>query len=176
MRLFIAIEIPDDIKNELTGLQNNDNKIRWVPKEQMHLTLKFVGQLDQNQAEMLKSELRSIRFNPFELKLEGVGFFPEKGAPRVYWTGVSRNDSLFELQEMVEVAAVSAGAEKEKHSYKPHVTLGRVKNDKIEKSELKSAGADYESRIFRVQNFTLFESRLSPKGAIHNVVAEYPLN
>lgn len=174
MRLFIAIELPDDIKNDLTGLHNNDN-IRWVPKDQVHLTLKFVGQLDRSRTEMLKSELKSICFNPFELKLKGVGFFPEKGVPRVYWAGISHNDSLIELQKKVEEAAVSTGAEKDKYSYKPHITLGRIKNDKINKDELKSAGADFESRIFTVQNFALFESRLTPKGAIHKIVAEYPL-
>jgi RNA 2',3'-cyclic 3'-phosphodiesterase len=175
MRLFIAIEIPDDIKNDLTALLTSYNNIRQVSKGQIHLTLKFVGKLDHNQTEMLKSELESICFKPFELKLEGAGFFPGNGVPRVYWIGVSRNDSLFELQEMIEVAAVRVGAEKEKYSYKPHVTLGRFKNDKINKDELKSTGADYESRIFTVQYFALFESRLTPEGAIHKIVSEYSL-
>lgn len=174
MRLFIAIPIPADIKVKLAGLHKPVENIRWVPQNQMHLTLKFAGRFDHKQTGLLKSELETIPFNPFELKLEGVGFFPDKGMPRVYWAGVTHNGSLAELQKMVEDAAVKAGAGKDRFRYNPHITLGRVKSGKLNKEELKKSAGDFHSRVFTVQKFILFESQLKPEGAIHKVVAEYP--
>ena len=173
MRLFIAIPIPEDVSEQLVNLQQPVEGVRWVPVDQRHLTLKFVGQLDDQQRKLLIKNLKGVRFDPFDICIKGLGFFPEKGTPRVFWAGVSQDDSLIELQKRVEKVAIEAGAEKDRFSYKPHVTLARIKNKSVGKDDLRPPGTDFVSRIFTVDRFNLFKSLLRPDGAVHEVVKRY---
>jgi len=173
LRLFIAIPIPEDVREKLINLQQPVEGVRWVPVEQLHLTLKFVGQLDDQQKKSLIKNLRGVRFEPFEIGIKDVEFFPEEGTPKVFWAGVTHDGSLIELQKRVENVAIEAGTEKDRFSYKPHVTLARIKKKSVERDDLRPPGMNFVSRLFKVDRFLLFKSLLMPGGAVHEVVKCY---
>lgn len=176
MRLFIAIPIPEDIKKQLIGLQRPLDGVHWVPEEQLHLTLKFVGNPGEASALQLKKSLGEIRFEPFDIFLESTGFFPERGKPRVYWAGVSQQDKLLDLQRKTDKIAIKAGSEKGRFNYIPHVTLARIRGGQVKRDQIKSPDSDFQSRIFIVDRFILFQSLLRPEGAVHKVVTVYQNN
>lgn len=150
--------------------------VRWVPEEQLHLTLKFVGDLVETSVLQLKKNLGEIRFEPFGIFLESTGFFPERGSPRVYWAGVSPRKELFELQKKADEMAVQAGGEKGRYSYKPHITLARIRGGPVKRDQIKTPDSDFQSRNFIVDRFILFQSLLRPEGAVHKVVTVYQNN
>lgn len=173
MRFFIAIPIPGDIKKQLTGLQSPVKGVRWVPEEQLHLTLKFAGDLGETSVLQLRQALGEIQFDSFEIAVESMGFFLKKGIPRVFWAGVTHQTDLFDLQRNVDEVAVKAGADKNHYSYKPHITLARIKNRSVNKDQLKPPAVEVQSRNFIVDRFILFKSLLRPAGAVHKEVAVY---
>jgi RNA 2',3'-cyclic 3'-phosphodiesterase len=171
MRHFVAIPLSEDIKQVLSNYQTRNGAIKWVSPEQMHLTLKFLGEIDNIQRKQFIKLLHEIQYQPFELSLEGFGFFPDRGAPRVFWAGIqSDGDALYELQEQVEAAALKIGIEKDKFKYKPHVTLGRINDSSIRKAELMNHEMELSTRKFRVDQFRLFQSILQPEGSNHKVI------
>lgn len=173
MRFFIAIPIPEDIKKQLIGIQRPVKGVRWVPEEQLHLTLKFVGNLGEVSALQLKKVLCEIRFAPFDIAVESTGFFPERGSPRVFWAGVTHRDGLFNLQGTVNEIALKIGAEKDPFKYKPHITLARIKKKSVNRDQLKPSDTDFQSRLFTVDRFILFQSLLRPEGVEHTEIAVY---
>jgi RNA 2',3'-cyclic 3'-phosphodiesterase len=174
MRLFVAIPLPEDIKLLLSDLQHKDDRVRWVSQEQMHLTLKFLGQMNGFQRKQISGLLDQIKFKQFKISIDGLGFFPERGLPRVFWAGIqSDTDALFRLQADVEAAAMKAGADKDKNRFKPHVTLARLNDRSIKKSELINSDLKLSSRKFKVDHFNLYQSILQPEGAIHTVIKSF---
>jgi len=173
MRLFIAIPIPDDIKKKLIGLQRPVKGVRWVPEEQLHLTLKFVGILEDARARQLNRALEKIRFDPFDIAISSTGFFPENGSPRVFWAGITHREELFNLQRDVDEIASKSGIENDRFTYLPHVTLARIKKRTVNRDQICPPGEDLCSRKFIADRFILYQSLLSPEGAVHKKVAVY---
>ncbi len=170
MRAFIAIELPDDVKKAITDLQeqigNSDFKINWVKPEHQHLTLKFLGEVSERQAEEIKNRLEEVKVKSFTAAIKNIGFFPNDNYIRVVWVYV--NGKVLELQQAIDIKLADM-FEKEK-DYKPHVTLGRVKfvKDRVklkEKLKLKF------EKSFAVEGFALFKSTLTSKGPIHERLA-----
>ncbi len=176
IRLFVAIELPEEVKARLGALSVGVSGARWVRLENLHLTLRFIGDVDEGRLQDIDEALGLVRAPGFEAALEGVGCFPPRGAPKVIWVGVEKNGALVRLRDKVESALVRTGLAPEGRKYAPHVTLARPHHARMGRiQEFMSGNLSFTAGPFPVRNFTLFSSFLSRNGAIHRVEAEYPL-
>ncbi len=176
MRLFIAIGLPEDLRARLAALGNGLPGARWVGEENLHLSLRFLGELDGGEAADVDASLTAVRLPAFELGLEGISHFGEGRNLRALWAGVRPSPALMRLQAKIEQAVIRAGQPPEKRKFKPHVTLARFKSNPG--SKLRSYLAEhalFRSEPFRVECFTLYSSFLSASGAIYRAEADYPL-
>ena len=178
MRLFIALALPQEVRDDLERLATGLSGVRWVPSDNYHLTLRFLGEVERPDARDIDDALAALRMPRFELSLAGIGSFGEGRRLRSLWVGVDRHPALTRLQAGVERAVVRAGRPRETRRFKPHVTLARCKNaaprpDKLQKFLVERAL--YRSRPFTVAGFTLFSSFLSSSGAIYTPEVEYSL-
>lgn len=177
MRLFAALDLPAAILEDLEMMCQGVPGVRWVPPESMHITLRFIGEVTGHVREDIFDALGTVRAQPFELTLKGVGHFESGRRPRVLWVGVQRNPGLLHLQHRVEAAIQRAGLEPEGRKFRPHVTLARIKEDPGPRLPIFLADHNlYESRPFPVDSFTLFSSFLSKNGAIHRPEADFPFD
>jgi 2'-5' RNA ligase len=130
MRIFIALDIPADVRAHLTSYMERARALatdaRWARIEGLHVTLKFVGHVDDAVVERIKAALASIKAAPFEVKFAGVGFFPNPNAARVFWAGVDGGDHLARLASSIDAALEKLGFQRETKPYHPHLTLART--------------------------------------------------
>ena len=187
MRLFIGIALSNEVKQQLNlvsrriseSLDNSDLNIRWVAESQLHITLKFLGEVaDKLLCQVQTSLCAAVSSYPYyELKIGGVGCFPPRGEPRVIWAGIPRGQEITcELNKSIEKNLSAIGFAQEERAYLPHVTLGRVKKD-ASRGRLRLAAAEqfFAELSQQVTKVTLFSSQLSSSGAIYSVVYEAPL-
>lgn len=168
-RLFIAIDIPDALARTLGDLDPNLRGVRWLPPEQVHLTLSFLGDVPEDSEVRLRENLNAIRFSAFFLPLTGIGAFPGKGRPNVIWIGVGQgHPHLFQLHKLVQDAALAAGLEPDLRPWHPHITLARCRDVSRESiSRFVKANIDLDMGMFRVESFVLYSSELKPEGSTH---------
>lgn len=173
IRAFVAIELPLELVRELKEIQHSLDKgwegIKWVKPEKIHLTLKFLGYIENERVEEIASILRRAAggIKPFTLSVGGIGWFPEEKNPRVLWVGLSGDGELKRLQKNMEGLLAAIGFEKEDRPFEPHLTLCRVKSRKAGKSLVEMV-KNLKPNIgfdFRVDSFVLFSSVLRPTGA-----------
>ncbi|HEY4676474.1 MAG TPA: RNA 2',3'-cyclic phosphodiesterase [Candidatus Angelobacter sp.] len=130
MRLFIALDIPADVRAALTGCMERARALapdaRWARVEGLHVTLKFIGHVDDAIVEQIKVALGSVKTVPFEVKFAGVGFFPNPHAARVFWAGVDGSNHLPHLASSIDAALEKLGFQRETKPYHPHLTLART--------------------------------------------------
>lgn len=175
-RLFIAIDLPEAAKHAVYSLKSDLNGARWVPQEQLHLTLRFIGDTDEAQLERLRKELTTVRCSSFALELRSVGHFPPRGMPRVLWVGVGKSLELSALQAAVELACLSAGIAPDERRFSPHLTIARLKETPLDGvRQFETGHAGFRGDQFQVSDFHLYESSLSQHGAVHRSVGRYPL-
>jgi len=184
MRSFVAIDCDENLKGNISSLlselDNSTGNVRWIKKQGMHVTLKFLGEIEDSQLEAIGQEIKSSlrAFRPFDLKLRGTGSFPPSSRfPRVLWVGVEENEVLLSLQREIERSLVKLGFPKEKRGYRPHLTLGRVKRyDGLEPvlDVISQKNEEFFGQM-RVERVTLFKSTLKPAGAEYAVLSEYSL-
>lgn len=184
MRLFVGIGLPPEVRDAVgdvvDGLRGSHAPVSWVPREKMHITLKFLGELPSSLLPALTGALTFVAaaFPPFSLVAEGGGAFPGARNPRVFWAGFREPLELAgELQQNMENALSGAGFPREDRPFHPHITVGRARG------ALPPAWGERFVRTFSGRGFgvvpvnsvRLFESRLSPAGASYTVVREFPL-
>ena len=175
MRLFVALSIPDPVAKSLLLLQGGVPGARWQAREQLHLTLRFVGEVDGRDARALDDALAGIDAPAFELQMHGVGQFGNK-QPHSLWAAARRNDLLDHLQRKVDTAIRRVGQPQDAHKFTPHVTLARLRHPELEKvREWLTAHALYTSEEFTVGTFCLYSSKLTSDGSIYRIEQEYPL-
>ena len=175
-RLFVAIEVPDAVRRMLGAMCYGVPGARWVAEENLHLTLRFIGEVDNLQLDDIGHALARVRGPEFEMTLDSVGQFESRRQPRVLWVGVAPNEPLVRLHDAVESALVRVGLEPEGRKFSPHITLARLKA--APRRKMASFVADhalFRAGPFPVTSFTLFSSFLARNGAIHRVENEYPL-
>lgn len=180
MRAFVAIDPAPEIRDRLRVLIGDLEKIRadvrWSGPGGMHLTLKFLGPIDEAQAARAGQVLAAVssRYRPFPLRFQGTGAFPDERGPRVLWAGCSAGPGLAALQQEIDRALEAEGFEREARAFTPHLTLGRVKGPaRIDR--VLAEMARHREEIFgsmTVDKIILFESRLLPRGAEYRVVSE----
>lgn len=184
MRCFVAVKISDAVRKKAAevqeALRRADADVKWVDPESLHLTLKFLGWIDEAAVETLKGLLSgdAARRPELELVYAGVGTFPERGAPRVVWIGCGGDVAgLGDLASAVERAAGQVGVPPEDRPFAPHLTIGRVKSTRNVK-RLSPAIEPYRTSEFgkdAVTEIVLFESTLRPQGPIYTPLASFPL-
>ena len=176
-RLFVALSLPEDARRRLEMLRGGLPGARWQSAEQMHLTLRFIGEVDGAAFAEIMDALADIETDAFSLTLEGVGHFPPRGRARIVWAGVVPNPALTRLRERTEAAITGLGFEPDGRNYAPHVTLARfasrVPAHRLQ--EFVSYHGPFSSGPFDVRSFELYSSHLGAGGAHYAVEASYPL-
>ena len=173
-RLFVAIRPPQAILDLLLDTMEGAPELRWQDAEQLHLTLRFIGEVERPVAEDIAAALAQVRFQPFELRIAGVGRFDHQRRGTL-WAGVSPHAPVGALAAKVERACVEVGLPPERRAFHPHITLARRGRDAGAAPEAFVARhAGLSSASFRVDRFILFESHLGRDGALHEAVAAYP--
>jgi 2'-5' RNA ligase len=176
IRLFIGLDFPQNARDRLALLCSGLQGARWTPPENLHLTLRFIGEIDEPEAEILHSELGRVSAPGFTLTLSGLDIFASGKKPRSLWTGALADPALTLLQGRVESACGRAGLAGDPRKFKPHVTLARLKDT----PQAKLASYLAERGLFRlgpiaIKDFVLFESKLSSQGSSYTALARYPL-
>jgi 2'-5' RNA ligase len=175
MRLFVALALPDGVAQSLMLIQGGVPGARWQAREQLHLTLRFIGEVDGRDAAMLDDALAAIRAPAFDLQLHAVGQFGNK-QPHALWAGARRNELLEHLQRKVDTAIRRVGQPQDQHKFMPHVTLARLRHSEPGKVlEWLTHHALYTSAEFPVRAFSLYSSKLTSDGSIYRIEQEYPL-
>lgn len=174
MRLFIAIDF-NELKDYLTNLQSNLDKSLANLKEALtfHLTLKFLGEVSDDKAKLIKEKLKEVKFTPFKLTLNKIGVFPSENYIRVIWISVKPTEEVTKLQENIENALKEFNFKKD-FKFQPHITLARVKFVKEkEKFSKNLKNIKVEEKTIEVNDFKLIKSTLTPKGPIYEDLAVY---
>jgi 2'-5' RNA ligase len=174
-RLFAAIRPPEAIRDLLVDAMDEDPELRWVGDEQLHLTLRFIGQVERPAANDLAVSLGTLRFEPFEIRLSGVGRFDHRNGGAL-WAGVEPKQPVSALAAKIERICQHTGLEAERRAFHPHITLARWKGRSSQAADLfMQRHGGLSSAPFPVDRFTLFESHLSRHGPHYEVVADYAL-
>ena len=180
IRSFIAIELPQNVKNGLAKLINDLEKIRhpfvkWVNPEGVHLTLKFLGNIPFKQVTEISKAIEEAaqEISPFHLEISGLGAFPNLKQPRVLWVGIKGEiDNLLKLQQNIDSALASLSFAEEKRPFTPHLTLARLR-ERASSAERKGFGdlvlsTSFENSYpFEIETISLMRSQLRPEGAIY---------
>ena len=170
IRLFVAIDLPETIRPFVAGMGRSIPGSRPVPEEQLHITLKFIGDTNENQLPEIRESLRSVRFRPLRFQLKDLGHFPPRGKPTVIWAGIKPAKPLISLRNTIERNLEEIGIEREKRKFSPHLTLCRLRNSPIKRvTGFLMDNSGLETPEFEVNSFTLYSSILTPKGAIHTI-------
>ena len=175
-RLFVAIDLTDEVKRAVTGVQSELRGARWVGAEQLHLTLRFIGDADDLLLKGIAEGLAGIACNSFPLSLKGIGSFPPRGAPRVLWVGLEAGAQLLTLQHEVEQACRAVGILPDERPFSPHITIARLKETTpAQVAAYTAQHGSFAVEPFKVTEFHLYESVLGREGAVHTRLRSYPL-
>ena len=176
-RLFAAIDIPERIRDDIAATYVALPGARWTHEEQIHLTLRFIGEVAGDTAERIKSVLRSVTGPSFSLQMKGVGFFPPRKDPRILWVGIAENEELMRLQARIERALASIGIEPDDRKFHAHITVARLNGTPAKKvAEYVTHNSLFTTEQFAVSSFHLYSSILRREGAHHIKEVTYNLN
>lgn len=177
MRLFVGIDLPWSLRERLTIMQGGVPGARWVPTENFHLTLRFIGEVAKHEAEEIDLALSNLHGRGFTLTLAGVGTFAKGGRETTLWAGVERNPALEHLQTKVETAMKRAGLAPERRRFTPHVALARLDGSVVphKLAAFVQARNLFRAQPFEVEHLTLFSSRLGKEASAYTAEVEYPL-
>ena len=176
IRLFVAVDIPENIQKEVQGMGRAIPNARPVPADQLHLTLKFIGEVDGSSFLDIRESLNEAVIPEFSLALKGVGTFPPRGIPRILFAGVAPTAEITTLRNTIEKTLAAIGIPREKRKYTPHLTLARLHNCPLRHLQNYLAGnAFLQTPDFTVDAFHLYSSQLTAKGALHTLESSYPL-
>jgi RNA 2',3'-cyclic 3'-phosphodiesterase len=173
-RLFIGIRPPEEIRDLLVDAMEGIEGARWVEEENLHLTLRFVGEVERPAANELALQVARVSGEAFSLRIEGVGHFTRKGQTTALWARVPDSAPLEALRQKVERACEAAGLGRETRRFTPHVTLARL-NRSVGPIQTWLASFGDMRAGWTVAEFILFESYLGHTGVHYEVVAQYPL-
>lgn len=189
LRAFIAIDLPQPIQEAIEKQTSRlrqaagDGLVRWIPPQNIHLTLKFLGNIAASHMDFLKQLLHQTAdsHQPFDVQIGGIGSFPNSKLPRVLWAGVHAPADLASLQKTIETGAARLGYEKEARPFSPHLTLGRVRQGIDPRDLQKISSALNGIQIgnigsARVDAVHLYKSELRPEGSVYTKLFSAPLS
>ncbi|MDH4158526.1 MAG: RNA 2',3'-cyclic phosphodiesterase [candidate division Zixibacteria bacterium] len=180
MRLFIALPLPREAEEELGRiiflLKQKGGSVKWVTPKNIHLTMKFLGDTEENLVDSINEQIDAIArdFTPVETAITRLGAFPNLSRPRVIWAGLDKNiEVLAEISGKVEAAVESLGFEREERSFKAHLTLGRVRQPAgLGNLTNYIKSLDVPEMSFRMDQLVLFRSTLTPRGPVYDRLHE----
>jgi len=181
IRTFIAVELPQEIQDGLQKLQSDLRismpDVRWTKHSNIHLTLKFLGDVQVSRIDSISRILGDVadQFSPFTMGLAGIGAFPNSRKPRIVWAGIEKGaDRLVEMAKMIESSMQKVGFKREKHPFRPHLTIGRIRqlrNPEIMRETLDRSLVG-ELGEFAVDRISFIKSQLDPAGSIYTTIFE----
>ncbi len=174
-RLFVAIRPPAPIRQLLLAAMGGISGARWQSDDQLHLTLRFIGEVDRHLAGDIHAALGGVHHLPFELSLNGLGCFDRRGFPDAVWAGVTPHDQVRALHKKVDAALLRVGVAPDERAFLPHITIARMNRSAGPIGNLLEEAGGLSSAPFPVDSFALFESDLTNEAAVYSVVARYPL-
>ncbi len=183
IRLFLAISLAETYQHEIRKLINAfesySNQVKWVDDSHVHLTIHFFGSIESGRLESIKILFRNLalRFGPFDLYLKNLGAFPNLSRPRVIWVGLDGDlRELQDLKEACDLELVRIGYPIEEREFKPHLTLGRIREGQKINLNIPGHLQNYFSeQKHHVKEIILFKSELSPKGPVYTALEKFPL-
>ncbi len=178
IRLFAGIELPENIKEQLYALRGGVPNARWTEKDNLHITLRFIGNIDEHEANYLHDGFSQIQAPAFDLSMAQVGFFASGAQMRHLWAGVSNYNALDFLHDKIESVISRHGLGADKHKFHAHVTLAKLRGTTAEDvQKFLSYHSLFRSDNFYVDHFTLFSSHPhhDGNGSYYRVEAQYPL-
>jgi RNA 2',3'-cyclic 3'-phosphodiesterase len=174
-RLFVALRPPAPIRAQLISMMGGVAGARWQDDDQLHLTLRFIGEVDGNRAEDMALALGNIHHSAVEIALNGLGTFDRKGMIDALWAGVTPHDRLASLHRKIDQALVRCGLPPDGRAYLPHITLARLNRSSGPVDHFLAQHAGLSSEAFRMDWFALYESSIGHGGARYDLIARYPL-
>lgn len=174
-RLFVAIRPPRPVRDQLLGLMAGVRGARWQSDDQLHLTLRFIGEVDRHRAEDVAAALGTIHQPRFEIALSGIGSFERRGKIADLWAGLAPHEPLKALHKKIDQALARVGIEPDQRAYLPHITIARLNRSGGPVDALLAASGGITSAPFGVEDFGLYESELTPAGSLYSLVERYPL-
>ena len=174
-RLFVAIRPPAAIRAILLGAMGGISGARWQSEDQLHLTLRFIGEVDRHLAGDIHAALGAVHQPPFEIALSGIGAFDRRGWPDAVWAGVAPHDPLKALHKKVDSTLTRVGVAPDQRAFLPHITLARLKRSSGPVGNLLEQSGGLSSPPFTVDHLGLFESVLTPDGAVYSLLERYSL-
>ncbi len=176
IRIFFAVPIPEKIKATLARfqdeMQNISGRVKWVRPEGMHLTLKFIGEVEQDRAEQLWTALDDLDFPaPFEVTLDKPGVFPNPRRPRILWIGLEHTEELVTVASQIDERLQQEGAEPESRKFHPHLTLGRVRGKGLPRPVIEDfLNLAVPPQPMRMESVVCYKSDLQPSGAVYTAL------
>jgi RNA 2',3'-cyclic 3'-phosphodiesterase len=189
LRTFIAADLPQEILQKIEKITNYfktqtpERAVKWVEAEKIHLTIKFIGELQKNKLPAVKSSIQDALqgFSPFKVSVEGLGMFPNASRPRVIWIGIQGGEPLVELHNAIEESLINIGVKPERRGFHPHLTLGRIRRQ-VSQDEAAAIGQTLsEFHVASlgsapVNEIVLYESNLTRHGPIYSPIFAFPLH
>jgi 2'-5' RNA ligase len=175
-RLFVAIRPPEPVRRLLLATMGGVSGARWQSDDQLHLTLRFIGEVDRHIGQDILAALGAIHHPRFEIALNGIDAFERRGEPVTLWAGVAPHEPLKALHNKIDQACLRVGVEPDRRTYLPHITLARLGRGARRVAGLLENSGGLSSEPFTVESFCLFESQLTPDGPIYSVVERYSLD
>ena len=178
MRLFVAINLPSNVKDYLYDLckkiNSNNIKVNWTHKKNLHLTMKFIGEVGDSKLNEIKDRLSHIEYEKFSLNLDTIGFFPNNNFIRIIWIGVNPEEKVIELQKKIDSGLLDLISKDQR--FDAHLTIGRIKNIKNREEFIKKIKDTKLEKIqFNVNEFKLMKSTLSKDGPTYEEIANFVL-
>lgn len=176
IRLFVGIGFDEELVTRIAALRLGLPGARWVERDNLHLTLRFIGEVDEGLAEDIHHGLTGLAEAPFALTLTGLGLFGDRHRARTLWLGVERSEPLSRLAARVESVVARAGCQPDPHRFNPHVTLARLKDTPPRRiQDFIAATGYFREEHVAVERITLFRSTLSRHGAHYDALEHYRL-
>ncbi len=176
IKLFTALSLPENLRQRLHIMQGGVMGARWMEMEKLHITLQFIGEVDEDTAEDIDDVLSGIQAQKFSLSLQGTGLFEQGDDPRVLWMGVAPSEPLMHLKEKIDRQLDMRHLPFEKRKYVPHVTMAQLKDpDEMKLAEFMQTHNLFNSDPFEVNGFILYESRKTKNGTVFDPLRIYPL-
>jgi RNA 2',3'-cyclic 3'-phosphodiesterase len=187
VRLFVALEIPAAVRDNLAAQIKElrdlpaplaDKRLRWVRPENLHVTLKFIGEVEANKLNGIRSALTAIGLDaPVDLRFRGLGFFPDEKYPRMLWVGLNASGNLPVLARDIDRALEGQGIARDERAFTPHLTLARFESRSLHEKPRTAIqkNSEREFGAFQAREFHLIQSKLKPSGAEYTTLASFPL-
>jgi 2'-5' RNA ligase len=179
MRIFIALDIPAEVRARLTEYMERARSLapeaRWARVEGLHVTLKFVGNVSDERVEQIKTALASIKTAPFDVRFEGIGFFPNPKAARVFWAGVDGGNELPGLASTIDAALEKLGVERETKPYHPHLTLARTSARPLRELQPLLSDTPPQFGTMTAREFFLYQSQPQKGGSKYTKLERFRL-